>query len=337
MIPLLPNIGYAEISSAGTLNDAMGSAKSKLPIQFFKLTDNISGNLTMTNDSAHKKIILNTNGKTITNSSGSPLTNNSGVDVELKGSGNIQCTLKTFTSAVTSSSSTGTTTITAADNSTMVVAGSNTDTTLTLYIDFASSELFFGTDYGSSTYAFINYSAIAAANSAFATPHSNGVKFTGETAQSVTTNPNSISFSIPANDSFYNLPDSGNFNLYTTNNSGGVPFQMRFQRQNHTSGFDTRLWFTKPQDRDDRILTFTNNLAIPVVLSGGDPFSDVTVAAGATGVVTRSDSTDGSFDLTGTVSGSNGDSEPYALAVVNNGTGSLITTSYTGTFSTSGL
>ena len=78
-------------------------------------------------------------------------------------------------------------------------------------------------------------------------------------------------------------------------------------------------------------------MAIPVVLSGGDPFSDVTVAAGATGVVTRSDSTDGSFDLTGTVSGSNGDSEPYALAVVNNGTGSLITTSYTGTFSTSGL
>ena len=85
-----------------------------------------------------------------------------------------------------------------------------------------------------------------------------------------------------------------------------------------------------------RTFTFTNNLAIPVVLSGNDPFDAVTVAAGATSAPTR-ESTDGSFDITGTVSGSNDDSEPFALASVNNGTGDLITTAYTGTLSASGL
>ena len=64
-IPFISNIGFTEVNSAGTLNDKAGTAKSKLPIQFFKLTDNISGNLTLNNDSAHKKIILDTNGNNI--------------------------------------------------------------------------------------------------------------------------------------------------------------------------------------------------------------------------------------------------------------------------------
>ena len=76
-IPLIANLGFTEVSSAGNLNDKAGTDKSKLPVQLFKLTDNISGNLTMTNDSAHKKIILDTNGNTIINSTGSPITNNS--------------------------------------------------------------------------------------------------------------------------------------------------------------------------------------------------------------------------------------------------------------------
>ena len=88
-IPLISNVGFTEVNSAGTLNDKAGTAKSKLPIQFFRLTDNISGNLTLNNDSAHKKIILDTNGNTITNSSGSPLTTNSNTTLELIGSGNI--------------------------------------------------------------------------------------------------------------------------------------------------------------------------------------------------------------------------------------------------------
>ena len=69
-IPLISNIGFTEVNSAGNLNTKAGTAKSKLPIQLFKLTDNISGNLTLDNDSAHKKIILDTNGKTILNENG---------------------------------------------------------------------------------------------------------------------------------------------------------------------------------------------------------------------------------------------------------------------------
>ena len=98
-IPLITNVGFTEVSSSGVLNDKAGTAKSKLPIQLFKLSGAISGNLQMNNDSAHKKIILDTDGNNITNSSGSPLTNNSSVALELKGSGNVQSTLKTFTSS----------------------------------------------------------------------------------------------------------------------------------------------------------------------------------------------------------------------------------------------
>ena len=54
-IPLVSNLSYTEVTSAGNLNDKAGVAKSKLPVQFFKLTDDVSGNLSMTNDSAHKK------------------------------------------------------------------------------------------------------------------------------------------------------------------------------------------------------------------------------------------------------------------------------------------
>ena len=57
-IPLISGLGFTEVDSAGTLNDKAGDAKSKLPIQFFRLTDNISGNLTLNDNAAHKKIIL---------------------------------------------------------------------------------------------------------------------------------------------------------------------------------------------------------------------------------------------------------------------------------------
>jgi hypothetical protein len=83
-----------------------------------------------------------------------------------------------------------------------------------------------------------------------------------------------------------------------------------------------------------RTITFTNNLAISCVLSGADPFDNVTVNAGATAQKILY-STDGSFDVTMTISGNDGNNLPYALADVNNGTGSLDTStqSYTGTFS----
>jgi hypothetical protein len=83
-----------------------------------------------------------------------------------------------------------------------------------------------------------------------------------------------------------------------------------------------------------RRFTFTNNLAISCVLSGADPYDGVTVGAGATAVANR-DSTDGSFSLTGTISGSDGSSQPYSVKPVNDGTGSLVTTDHTGTRSAS--
>ena len=70
-----------------------------------------------------------------------------------------------------------------------------------------------------------------------------------------------------------------------------------------------------------RRFIFTNNLAISCVLSGSDPFN-ATVSAGATNTVNR-DSTDGSFSLTGTITGSDGSSRPFALKDINDGSGSV--------------
>jgi len=128
-VPLISNVGFTEISSAGSLTTEAGS-KIALPIQLFKLTDNISGQLTLTENSNHKKVIIDTNGNNIINDAGSPLNVDcpSGVPVELKGSGNVQSTVKTFTSAVTSTGNTGTTTIAEAGNSTLAVTTNHTFT-----------------------------------------------------------------------------------------------------------------------------------------------------------------------------------------------------------------
>ena len=128
-IPLIGNVGFTEISSAGSLTTA-ASTKIGLPIQLFKLTSSISGQLTLTENSNHKKVIIDTNGNNIINSSGSPLNVDcpSGVPVELKGSGNVQSTVKTFTSAVTDTSNTGTTTVAEAGNSTLAVTTNHTFT-----------------------------------------------------------------------------------------------------------------------------------------------------------------------------------------------------------------
>ena len=128
-IPLIGNVGFTEISSAGSLTTAAG-AKIALPVQLFKLTDNITGQLTLTENANHKKVIIDTNGNNITNETGSPLNVDcpSGVPVELKGSGNVRSNLKTFTSAVTDTTNTATTTIATAGNSTLAVSTSHTFT-----------------------------------------------------------------------------------------------------------------------------------------------------------------------------------------------------------------
>ena len=62
-IPLVSNVGFTEVtqslvdSNSGVLNTIAGS-KINLPIQYFKLGENISGNLTLNNVANNKKIIL---------------------------------------------------------------------------------------------------------------------------------------------------------------------------------------------------------------------------------------------------------------------------------------
>jgi len=108
--PLISNLGFTEVSSSGSLNDKAG-AKINLPIQLFKLTGNVSGQLTLDSTANHKKVILDTNGFDIDNGSDAPLDMDTpgSVKVELKGNGTIKATKRTFTISQASTSHTGTT------------------------------------------------------------------------------------------------------------------------------------------------------------------------------------------------------------------------------------
>ena len=364
-IPLISNIGFTEVDSAGTLNDKAGVAKSKLPIQFFKLTGNISGNLTLNNDSAHKKIILDTNGNTILNSSGSPLTTNSSTTLELIGSGNIQSTLKTSTVTNTSTGHTGTTNFSNSNSSTIVVSNVNTDTSVVKYVErnlsaqsgsnqsinIRGSQVDAGTTVsGGST---PNASTIFGQGGDYFSSNGGTAIFMGDTSSS-SGSPESYNYRLvlsgfgPNTVSALSMHEGANIDPGSYPNLGfggvigahnryaGVVNQVRhtFIYSGGASHTNRRFWFKFERDGNDRSLVFTNNLSISCVLSGADPFDGVTVSAGATATSTRTNSTDGSHDITMTISGSDGSSQPFALADVNSGTGSLDTSAYSGTFST---
>ena len=171
-----------------------------------------------------------------------------------------------------------------------------------------------------------------------------GTLFLGSTSTSTSSAPSGNTLSLPRScGSATSLVNAGVPHVHSTpvfyqNCASGNPHQWIYWRQGETgvSG-SVRLWIRLPSTQNNRVLTFTNNLAISCVLSGADPYDGVTVSAGATAVVTRSDSTDGSFNVTGTISGTNGSSQPFALAEVNSGTGSINTSAYTGTLSASAL
>ena len=371
-VPLISSVAFTEVDSAGTLNEKAGTTKSKLPIQFFRLTGTINGNLTMTDDSAHKKIILDTNGNNIINSSGSPITNNSSTSVALKGSGNVQSTLLTFTSEVTDTSNTGTTTISAADNSTVVVTSVTRDADITS-TGVACAKGFRGS-FTSSTTHYVPASELITQPS---NPGTNSGELSGGAATTASDfatvcgtdlgNVDASGFSITLSNSTFGLGPT-TFTTHTssdTNNrhydlgtvtSGSNTFtvgvsivkrsdtDIRIQARTdlNTIGASTSLDptisnITIPNNTvagGGRTIAFTNNLAISCVLSGADPFDGVTVAAGATNTQTRS-TTDGSFSLTGTISGSDGSSRPFAMKDINDGTGSVDETEYTGTKSVS--
>ena len=348
-IPLISGLGFTAVDSAGTLNDKAGTSKSKLPIQFFKLTDNISGNLTLNNDSNHKKIIIDTNGKTITNSAGSPLTTNSDVTLELKGSGNIQSSLKTSNSAESSTSNTGTSTFSNTDSSDVVVSNVDTDNTVEKYIDAAGGFSYNGSTIDSSGTFTAGASTPSASSIFFDGSYFNTTGgtpfFMGDTTTSTTSAPTSYKLSIasipPNTVSQLRMDEYANIGIgqYPNLGFGGtISGHNRYSSSptrhtlNGISG-TRRLWWRFERSGNNRTFVFTNNLDISCVLSGADPFDGVTVSAGATATATLTDSTDGSFNITATISGNNGSSQPFALASVNNGSGSINTDAYSGTLS----
>jgi len=376
-IPLISNVGFTEVDSSGSLNTKAGD-RTKLPIQFFRLSDNISGNLSLDNNSAHKKIILDTDGNNITNSSGSPLTTNSSTTLELKGSGNVQSTLKTFTSSGSSN-----TTISEADNSTVVVqtdthtfdtalvddnrsAGSGTtftdfNTTVKRPQDGSNSDRRANPTYytTSSATAFGGKGLTNINRSDFAMSFTHAFLEDGTPISGAIVGPSGPSTfdGVSANQPDTNTTHTVGSDTYrymqwnsalvgvNNGNSGTMGIAMYIDVNTGKAvveiilGAGGRGAFNQIKNVDvvgptaGRRFIFTNNLAISCVLSGGNPFS-ATVSAGATSTENR-DSTDSSFSLTGTISGNDGSSRPFALKDINDGSGSVDETAYTGTKSVS--
>ena len=363
-VPLISNVGFTEISTAGSLTTEAGS-KIALPIQLFKLTDNISGQLTLTENSNHKKVIIDTNGNNIINDAGSPLNVDcpSGVPVELKGSGNVQSTIKTFTSAVTDTSNTGTTTIAEAGNSTLAVTTDHTFTEQTVDINknagngntfgdgfttvtspkdgsvsrmvnesyyLSSMATNFGgndldnidrSDFGMSfTHAFLeDGTPISGRISGPSTPGGTGGTSTFDGSTSKRPSENAVYSGyryMKWNNALVgvNNGNSGNFDIEIFINSANglavvaiIGGRGAFNQIKNVDVFTTST---------GRKFTFTNNTSHTITLSGSNPYTSTSVSASGTGVVNR-DSTDGSFDITGTFPDTNDAGAPLSSLGLN--------------------
>ena len=401
-IPLVSNVGFTEVtqslvdSNSGVLNDIAGS-KINLPIQYFKLGENITGNLTLNNVANNKKIILDTNAKTLLNSAGSPLTNNSSTALELKGSGNIQSTLKTSTKTIDTTSHTGTTVFDNTNGSNIVVSSastsgntenfgftnynnnnspfqltspsgktitiSGTDLTSGTILTFAQAKAVMGSDLS-------NVSNIFASNNPFGGYQNNTGPYnlyatTGNFAFSSSFSGYRQMVSQTLNTSYQG--DNTSFAFLSYNTSTGQIYNSFAYRQNDQQDEAAVTQWTQTTLNSNqgyplisyititgvtvtgtgRTLTFTNLMtqastgdnAATYTLSGADPFDGTTVGhsgGGSNTSVSNRNSTDGSFSITLTVSGTDANSKPYVLADVNNGTGSIDTStqSYSGTLST---
>ena len=375
-IPLVSNVGFTEVtqslvdSNSGVLNTIAGS-KINLPIQYFKLGENISGNLTLNNVANNKKIILDTDGKTLLNPSGSPLTQNSSVAMELKGSGNIQSTKKTSTGTQASTSYSGTTTLSDSNSSTVVVGDDG-------FVITFNENYTLGNEPYRDKHGIRTPDNIPSGESWTGLTGTYGANISGLTANGFTFNNagnlmTGVAGSI-GNFQFYRMTDArrsrhdNDYKVYVWCSTGMFKKEVANNVTNsstdspdyiigpHTNPY-TGQYYSPQGSRDSgndhnaysnyqamgrlesvtvnaRTLTFTNNLTISCVLSGADPFDGVTVNAGATAQKILY-STDGSFNITMTISGNNDSGLPLALADVNNGTGSLDTSTqgYTGTFS----
>ena len=54
-ITLISNVGFTEINTSGTLNTVAG-IKDNLPVQFYKVVNNINGQLVIDNNDNHKNL-----------------------------------------------------------------------------------------------------------------------------------------------------------------------------------------------------------------------------------------------------------------------------------------
>ncbi|WP_290943591.1 hypothetical protein [Hyphomonas sp.] len=111
-VPFISNLGFTAVDSAGTLNTKAGS-KDALPVQFYRLTADITGTITINNNANHKKIILDINDRNLLGASGTgtastPIVYNGTGTVELKGGGLVS---SGGTLAFSSGSRTGTVTV----------------------------------------------------------------------------------------------------------------------------------------------------------------------------------------------------------------------------------
>jgi hypothetical protein len=378
-IPLISNLSFTKVSSSGNLNDKVPATRINLPVQYFKNVDNISGNLTLDDNTAHKKVILDTQNKTIINTSGSPLTNdNPNTTMDLKGSGNIQSELKSHTVSVSNTDYTGTTTVTALNDSLVVVDDSHTyETTVVDDERSAGAGVAFGdglttvknpstnnnegwlvneTYYTTAYTSLIGGTSMSGANrSDFAMSFTHAFLEDGTPISGALTGPGgpssydgrtapdpSVNSTHTIGSSTYrymkwnncivgvNNGNSGVFNFYAfvDVNTGKLVFAMNQGRGAFNQIKNVEIVGTV----NGRKIRFTNNLLIPAFLTGGNPFTDVSVNSSATVTATR-DSTVGSFEITASITGSAGGGQPYALVSVNDGAGSINTTDYTGTFS----
>jgi hypothetical protein len=235
----------------------------------------------------------------------------------------------------------------------VVVSNIDTDTTVEKYIDTSGSFSYNGSTIDSSGTTTVggstpNASTIFGSGSSTAygintTDGTTAARFIGDTATGASSpvgNGYQLYIAqIPPN-TVSQLRMDEYANISIGQYSGSVGGHNRYSgTTNHQLNFSgtRRLWWRYVRSGNDRRFVFTNNLAISCVLSGADPYDGVTVAAGASNTITTTNSTDGSFNITITISGSDGSSQPYALAVVNSGTGSINTDAYTGTLSASAL
>lgn len=382
-IPLLSNIGFTEVSAAGDLNTLAGS-KINMPVQYFKLTGAVSGQLTLSENSNHKKVILDTNGNNLTNDAGSPLnmTCPTGVPVELKGSGNVQSTLKTFTSEITDTSNTGTTTIATGGDSTMVV------TNINLYPDTSvsgsyqpsfgpgapnSSSIFqiadgqtggsnnFGNAWrlrvpagmtwqvgsdiltaGTDLTASQNNTAIGASNSFNKITSFSVVIDTGAGGDSTRSfHPSTWTSGFAGDSNKFDTNNTTGQNLiYNVTNGrwegyNGTTFGYSATGRRGNAAPPQLITLTVGVQAESRRLVFTNNTSHTITLSGGAPFTNTAVAAGATSTIERSGSTDGSFNITGTFPNTNDAGDPLSSVAVNAAATTVNTAlqGYTGTLS----